>query len=254
MNFIILLICLAAERWTNLGFNVRKFKVFELYLTLFKSLKLNSYLNLLIILLPILIVIVLIFFLLMFVWFGLLAFIFAFLILWYCFGDFVFDDKAAIHQENYHDEVETQVASLVMLANNHIFAVTFWFLILGPIGAVLYRVNELVSKKGANAELQTVATKFQLLLDWIPTRLLAISFGFVSHFMKVLKAWLDHILTGVSQNEQVLTACGFAAMQDDLNASGITPAEVKKHVLTLIDRTLIFWLVIIAIITILWLL
>ena len=159
-------------------------------------------------------------------------YIFNFLVLLYCFGP-----------ENFYKPFATDTAELSSIdiydeavkANRMVFGVFFWFAILGAFGAVLYRVTERMSK---NEFVQSVLD----VLDWIPVRLLAVTFGLVSYFITVFPICLKYLCCSPKDNQQLLTECTKASLAEDQNT---------VHFLALVDRSLIVWLVVLALIVLL---
>lgn len=239
MEFITILICLAVERWTNFGAYIRKFSLLERYIKLFVRLKMPSHLGLVIILLPLVLVVGVIYWALLHVWFGLYAFIFSVAILLYCLGEFEINKKRAALDERYQNPNEQEIVTLLSAANHNIFAILFWFIVLGPLGSVLYRLNDLLSHQNDLPEYAIAAKQFENVLDWIPVRLFVFSFALISHFLDVFKIWMQHGVTGINFNEEFMAKCGFAAVKDEKNISN------------LIDRALIVWLVVFAVVILL---
>lgn len=72
------------------------------------------------------------------------------------------------------------------------FAVLLWFFLLGPIGALLYRLTQTL---GRNASLQldpdsrSAAAFCANALDWLPAQLLTFTLAVVGHWDAVIGAW-----------------------------------------------------------------
>ena len=117
--------------------------------------------------------------------------------------------------------------AIFVQANQRVFAVIFWFAVLGPVGALLYRVLALSSSplptQEITPEMAQSAHMGSSVLDWAPVRLLAFVFALGGHFTQVLACWSKNTL-GLSSNEALLTECGTAALgregQDKINADG----------------------------------
>ncbi|QSX74760.1 cobalamin biosynthesis protein [Lysobacter arenosi] len=75
------------------------------------------------------------------------------------------------------------------------FGVLFWFLLLGPVGALLYRFTVLAAQGEASAELPVEtrlgARKLLALLDWPVAQLMTLSLALVGNFDTVLGAWRE---------------------------------------------------------------
>jgi len=86
-------------------------------------------------------------------------------------------------------------------ANNRLFAVIFWFVLLGPLGAWTYRVTDLMRRRavsaaageehlsGVSERLRDAAIMLHGWLAWIPARLTAIGYAAAGNFDPALGAW-----------------------------------------------------------------
>ncbi len=155
-------------------------------------------------------------------------------------------------------------------ANNRLFAVIFWFVLLGPLGplgAWAYRVTELLRRRAvfqsgrdeSDAKviepLRDAAVTLHGWLAWIPARLTAIGYAVAGHFDAALAAWRsgsDAAATTSESSERLLARVGMAALaleageDEDLTARGVRGATAAKQ---LVFRLLIIWAVIIAAMT-----
>ena len=155
-------------------------------------------------------------------------------------------------------------------ANNRLFAVIFWFVLLGPLGplgAWAYRVTDLLRRRAvfqagrdegaaqAIEPLRDAAVMLHGWLAWIPARLTAIGYAVAGHFDAALAAWrtpADTPAGTTSENsERLLARVGVAALaldadDEDLTERGIRGATAAKR---LVFRLLLIWAVIIAAMT-----
>jgi adenosylcobinamide-phosphate synthase len=82
-------------------------------------------------------------------------------------------------------------------SHRHVFAPLFWFIVLGPAGAVLYRLSLSVfrlwpEKLATNEEgewLGKFAAEAFLVIDWLPVRLTAVTFAIVGDFEDAVFCW-----------------------------------------------------------------
>jgi AmpE protein len=250
MEFVALLICLSIERWTVFGKRVRIFNLLERYIALikwiFKKWPLKGYLGVFIVLLPIVTFVGIIYFALFKVYYGVLAFLFSVIVLLYCLGSFDFHKVIESMDVSDKSNRKKYIAAIYMQGNRNIFAVIFWYALLGPIGAVLYRVNSLLICHSEMDGTKHAAEIIEQLLEWMPVRLMALSSALVSHFVEVINCWLKYVLTGLKGNMAILAECGFVAFGVDKNSEQDEIENVSNKVINLIDRALALWLVIIA--------
>ncbi|MEM7765554.1 MAG: regulatory signaling modulator protein AmpE [Pseudomonadota bacterium] len=151
-------------------------------------------------------------------------------------------------------------------ANNRMFAVIFWFVLLGPVGAWLYRVTDLIRRRALFSAQRAApgvqiapdcgarAYALQAVLAWVPARLSALGLILAGHYDAGLDAWraLRPTTTLGRDNEQLLTRVGLAALQlsqDQEESASAFATRRARAAKNLVLRTLGFWLVGIAILT-----
>ncbi len=153
-------------------------------------------------------------------------------------------------------------ASLVEF-NRRTFAVLFWFVVLGPLGAVLYRVTTLAradALAGArgDAGFTEAINRLQGILDWVPVRLIALGFALAGSFEDAITDWKGYYDHGAEafwdRNEGVLTASGRGALRlgdvDDADDGASSGLGGVRAALALMLRTLIFWVAFYGLLTI----
>ena len=165
--------------------------------------------------------------------------------------------------------------SVCVQANNRLFAVIFWFVVmglwfeaLGPLAAWAYRVTDLIRRRAVfNASrsesedknafrVRDAAVALHGWLAWIPARLTAVGYATAGHFdeaIAAMRAPADQTGAGASeQNENLLARVGVAALalQEDADESittrGVRGAAAAKR---LVFRQLMIWAVIISAMT-----
>jgi len=77
------------------------------------------------------------------------------------------------------------------------FGVLFWFVVLGPAGALGYRMIQLIARNNAfvdmlDARQRELAERTARILDWAPAHLIALTLALVSDFDAVIKTWRDY--------------------------------------------------------------
>jgi AmpE protein len=151
--------------------------------------------------------------------------------------------------ENTQSFHQAFLRELFIAVNQRIFAVIFWFAILGPLGAILYRTIELST--AVSPSVAAIAIKVIKILNWLPARIVSFLFALTGNFSKVFAHWKMAIKQGLNANDTVLINCGFAAIE--LSEAGPLPenGSVEKEALLLFDRTFVLALVILAVMTLL---
>jgi AmpE protein len=147
------------------------------------------------------------------------------------------------------------INNIFIAANRRIFAIVFWFLILGPLGAVLYRTITLSSadfpRQEVQPELVQDARSVESMLDWIPVRILTCVFALGGHFVRVFTCWRKKPHLDLAMNEVLLTECGTAALGSNDMEQIAEDGSVERSVIGLLDRSFIIILVVVAILVML---
>lgn len=179
--------------------------------------------------------------------------------------------KAIIESDVPEDTLERihRVEEAVCVqANNRLFAVIFWFVLLGPLGAWTYRVTDMVRRRavfaasrndeanGMSERLKDASTALHGWLAWIPARLTAIGYAAAGHFDAALGAWRapteDRSESPFEYNEHLLARVGVAAISiedaadEDLATRAVRGATAANR---LVFRLLLIWAVVISAMT-----
>jgi AmpE protein len=154
------------------------------------------------------------------------------------FGVTVFDNAQVFHRAFTN--------ALFSEANRRVFAVLFWFIVLGPAGALLYRLVDLCRSSGL--VLARLAVTVLAWLDWLPVRIFTLFFALGGHFTKVIQHWKHDVLTLPKMNSTLLSECGIAAL--DVFEAGRMPEDgsAEKETISLLDRVFVIALVFLAIV------
>jgi len=210
-------------------------------------------------------------------WFGLLEFGFASAVLYYCWGprdlerDVEAVDKAPDSAQRLSAaqvlKVDGQDAELAFDATSLVaatftaglkrwFGVLFWFAVLGPCGALLYRLTQLLAETRELGN-RAFAHKLAALLDWLPAHVMALSLALASNFDAVFTSWHDyhqaHSEGYASLDLGFLDAIARASVDadvaaDETHADAHSPLVALDDAMVLVRRVLVVWLTLIALI------
>lgn len=204
--------------------------------------------------------------------FNLPGFIFGIIIFIYCLGPACLssDIEAYIHARTSGDEDEALhyagtitdssasaspdqqindvTRAILYIANERIFATIFWFIILGPFGAMLYRLISELSKHFDFAELAEFSNYIHAVMAWIPARLLAAGYALIGNFDGAFHAWKDRTPNSsyAQSNHEVLVSTGLGAMQNLQTDSELASVYAAR---ALVMRAIIVWISVLAIMT-----
>ena len=154
--------------------------------------------------------------------------------------------------------------AIFVQANNRIFGVIFWFMVLGPAGAWAYRVSDLLRRRAAfeaarqgvprvRGDLGSVLTDLHGILAWIPARLAALSYALAGSFEDAVGNWkvaIDSAGVGLlDRAEGLLARVGKSSLQPSL--AEIEPAALDVATAIgawrVVSRALWIWLSVIAV-------
>jgi AmpE protein len=156
--------------------------------------------------------------------------------------------------------------SVCIQANNRLFAVVFWFVLLGPVAAWAYRVTDLIRRRAVfnglrqdDAGDNAVLAAAELLhgwLAWIPARLTAIGYAMSGSYDGALSAWRKaddgERLTQHTRSEQLLARVGVGALAlGEIEGETISERCVRgaKAANGLVIRLFIIWASVISLMT-----
>jgi AmpE protein len=94
------------------------------------------------------------------------------------------------------------------------FVVIFWFLLLGPSGALAYRLSFLYSRHPLTSE-ASIAKQFQRLMhcvEWLPAQLLGLSFALAGNFGSCFALWRKRMTTTSDSVCEMLMHYSLAAL------------------------------------------
>lgn len=156
--------------------------------------------------------------------------------------------------------------SVWVQVNNRLFAVVFWFVLLGPVGAWAYRVTDLIRRRAVfNAQREELAGATMIVeasetlhgwLAWVPARLSAIGYAMAGSFDGALTAWRNPTEEAPStlheQSERLLARVGVGALAlPDAEDESIADRGVRGAIAAngLVMRALFIWAAVIAAMT-----
>ena len=209
---------------------------------------------------------------------ALAALAFAVLILFYSFGprELESDLEAVLHNDDPATRLVTAqnlrsvpdgapraftapelVEAAVMASLRRRFGVLFWFFLLGPAGALGYRLAWVTTETG-DPRTRHAARRFTRALDWIPAHLMVLAMALVSNFDAVASTWRAwHGQPGHSMenlNPDFLAAVARSGVDADIEAGDGATTDTHDPLIELADarrlmlRVLIVWLAVVALI------
>jgi len=172
----------------------------------------------------------------------------------------------------------------VLAAHRHVFGVLAWFSVLaafglGPVGAVLYRLSEFVVRywhhqseldhQPVSVALEDSSSMAWQWIDWLPARVTAISFSVMGNFEEAVDSWRRYAQRAKASNDGIVLVATAGAINvrlrepqaaapprprtsSDEDAPQERPAPDLPHlavVVGLVWRTVVLWVVLLALLT-----
>lgn len=146
--------------------------------------------------------------------------------------------------------------SVLASALRRVFAVLFWFSVLGPLGALAYRLTR-ETRRLADEQTRPglkPATEYLLfLLDWIPARMLAGLFTLAGCYESAVERWRNCEAGNNADAGADLVACaGSGALQlaDDVSVENEPDAISARAAMGLVWRALVIFVALLGLSTV----
>ncbi len=153
--------------------------------------------------------------------------------------------------------------AIFVQANNRIFGVVFWFLLLGPAGAWAFRVLDLMRHRAVSPDtppdlpaspMADAVQRVHGALAWIPAHLLSLTYAMAGSFEDAIGDWRVYYQNCAPRffdiTNDVLGCAGTGAVGRPAARAAMTTAARVSSALRLVVRTLwLFWCPVIALLT-----
>jgi adenosylcobinamide-phosphate synthase len=157
-------------------------------------------------------------------------------------------------------------------AHRHVFGPIAWFLVLGPAGAVIYRLSAMLAQAWPvrgnveGEEFGLFAQRFFFWYDWAPARLTAASFAIVGNFEDAIYCWRTQTASWSASADGILVASGAGALgvrlgdavhqggtvkfRPELGTGDEADVDYMASATGLVWRALVLWMFLIFIVTV----
>jgi len=158
------------------------------------------------------------------------------------------------------------------LSHKHLFGVIVWFVVLGPAGAVFYRLAQVVGQKWGGldeyefGQFGHFAAQVFEWVDWLPLRLTALSFAIVGDFEDAVYCWRTQAESWAQHGIGIVLASGAGALgvrlgeplpvggevefRAELGLGDDADADYLQSTVSLIWRAAVLWLALISLFTV----
>lgn len=141
--------------------------------------------------------------------------------------------------KNEAEIARTAVEGVLKQGNSLIISPIFWFMLLGPFGAVLQRLSSILDSLWGHryeryAEFGWAAARFDDVLGWVPARITALSYALMGSFEDALHSWRMRVGVWSDINSGPLLASGFGAMHMQSGDVSTDEGEYEEQTVELI--------------------
>jgi AmpE protein len=131
------------------------------------------------------------------------------------------------------------------------FAVIFWYAVLGPVAALVYRLVALVAEQSRHPAVALRAQRLRHGLDWLPVRLLAASFALVGNFVAVSRVMLHEVLSWEISAATLIDRVGRVAGDVPAPVVGQAGVETLDSLWQMVVRAGVLWYAVLAVVSVL---
>jgi len=178
----------------------------------------------------------------------------------------------AVDIDNVEQMHKTVRAGLFYQWFEQVFVIVFWFILAGPIAALFIRLLALYEQSQSNLKPtdEQMPLQIQHALEWLPARILALTFAIAGNFTMCFKVWSSAIMNWKMPTQDVLHTSGMAALGvcEAGENFGQKPRSNAKHdntpdaallsayateletIQELVIRSLVVWILVLAVVTI----
>jgi AmpE protein len=135
---------------------------------------------------------------------------------------------------------------LLWQAYQGLFAVIFWYALLGPLAALAYRLLALMAEHAEQEIVRERAVQLRHAFDWLPVRMLAASFALVGNFVAVSRALLHELLSWDISAAQLVINVGRAASDTPEPVIGEAGVSSLDGLWQLLVRAAVLWYTVFA--------
>ncbi len=143
---------------------------------------------------------------------------------------------------------------LVIEANSRLFGILLWFMLLGPVGAALFRLSCELKSQTSQLESGYAAAAHDLyrIMIWLPARLVVLGFALAGSFVDTVSMWKSFADIWRVDSEALLIESGLGAISHEPHTEDevvTADLEAVAQIMALIKRTLLVWLAALALLT-----
>ncbi len=154
--------------------------------------------------------------------------------------------------------VQTVKEEILLQANIRMLGVFFWFILLGPVGAVMFRLSCLLKEdqQDENDEFADACRELYKIVNWIPARICVLSYAIAGNFVDTMSYWHGLSDLWLRDSEEFIVVSGIGALRyeqridRDDHEGDESDILAIQHTLSLVKRAVIVWVVLLGLLTV----
>lgn len=146
---------------------------------------------------------------------------------------------------------QQEIIHCIFINAQQFYTIIFWFIILGPFGAILYRCSRILQEEQQLPQnLRDIFMHLNHILDWPATRLFVLGNALAGNMLEALSAWWKNEHNHLHSSRELLLSVSLGALNYHQGKQGTDKIYWIKATQELLNRTLIIWLIVFALLTI----
>ena len=181
------------------------------------------------------------------------------------------------HELNAEEVARVTIEQALLSSHRNVFGVIVWFVLFsvlgmgGAAGALLYRLGQFLRARWGDDDKDELelfgnfARRVFHLLEWLPTRLTAMTFAVVGDFEDTVYCWRTQAASWPDKEAGILLASGAGALgvrlgmpipqgglpfdRPELGIGDDADADFMQSTIGLVWRSVVFWLILLLLLT-----
>ena len=151
--------------------------------------------------------------------------------------------------------VQTVKEEILLQANSRMLGVFFWFILLGPVGAVLFRAVCLLKDNADDSDFSDASRELYDIIIWLPARICVLSYAVAGNFVDTMSYWNGVSDLWLRNSEEFIVVSGIGALRYEqrIGAHEVDDepdVAIIQQALSLVKRAVIVWVVLLGLLTV----